>query len=632
MKINKKTRIIADNYYLSLLNQKSIIPRLDKKDIAIIICVTLIYSIVAFADLGSTKAPQTPFISRERGEEVVFDLGEERSFEVLYYPGIHWDSNNTFYISSGNNLDRLKIHYAKVRPRDCFNWIKHNIMVVKNSSPMTFSKRPAIHTGRYIRIMAEEKGLYLYEIMFIDSETREKITPTLISGNGANLIDEQGVLTGAPTWRNGMYFDEIYFARTGLEQLNSLRREEPSAIYDVSHPPLGKVFITFSIAIFGMTPFGWRFPGALAGVLMLPGMYMLGRLFTKRRFLAVLPMLLMAFDCMHFTQTRIATIESFVTLFIIWAIYFMFRYAFLNVYEMPFKMCLLPLALSGIFMGLACASKWVGCFAGLGLAIIFFISLHRQICQGMAAEKALKNGEASAIYESAAGSWKNRTVKTILYCVLFFVIIPLIIYYLSFYPAFASDFDGLTIEKVHRANIRMYNFHSTPGRGADHPFASEWYMWPLSQKPVYYYSAPRIDGTGSAIWVFGNPAVWWVSTAALIAIILYIIVNVVRAKKRVSKRAVFILIAYFAQYLPWCLVSRGKFIYYYFSAIPFAILAIAYLLDRIWDYYPKTSKAVAIGITLLSAVLFIGFFPYISGIRVSTVWLDAMRWFPGIYY
>lgn len=48
-------------------------------------------------------------------------------------------------------------------------------------------------------------------------------------------------------------------------------------------PPLGKVLIAFSISIFGMTPFGWRFAGALAGVLMLPGMYLLGKLLTKRR-------------------------------------------------------------------------------------------------------------------------------------------------------------------------------------------------------------------------------------------------------------------------------------------------------------------------------------------------------------
>ncbi|HHU03254.1 MAG TPA: phospholipid carrier-dependent glycosyltransferase [Christensenellaceae bacterium] len=625
-------KVSSDEYYLSSLNKKSRIPRLDKKDVAIIICVTLIYGIVALADLGSTSAPQNPFISSERGEEVVFDLGNERSFEVLYYPGIHWDSNNTFIISSGNSLDDLKPYHAKAYPGDCFTWIKQNTVADEHSTPMAFSGSPVIHSGRYISIEAEKIGLYIYEIMLVDTETREKITPTLISGNGANLIDEQGVLEAAPTWRNSMYFDEIYHARTGLEQLNSLRHEEPSAIYEVSHPPLGKVFMTLSIAIFGMTPFGWRFPGALAGVLMLPGMYMLGRLFTKRRYLAALPMLLMAFDCMHFAQTRIATIDSFVTLFIIWSTYFMFRYAFLNVYELPFSKSLLPLALSGIFMGLACASKWTGCYAGMGLAVIFFISLYRQIRQGIAAEKALKNGETNPIYESAANTWKNRTVKTLLYCVLFFVIIPLLIYYLSFYPVFVSSVDGLTIEKVHRANISMYNYHSAPGRGADHPFASKWYMWPLSQKPMYYYSAPRIDGTGSAIWAFGNPAVWWVSTVALIAIILYMIVNAVRGKERFSRRAIFILIAYFAQYLPWCLVPRGTYIYHYFPATPFAIMAIAYVIDRIWDYYPKTSRVVAIGITLLSAVLFIGFFPYISGVRVSTAWLDAMRWFPGIYY
>ena len=35
----------------------------------------------------------------------------------------------------------------------------------------------------------------------------------------------------------------------------------------------------------------------------------------------------------------------------------------------------------------------------------------------------------------------------------------------------------------------------------------------------------------------------------------------------------------------------------------------------------------------LAGVLFIAFFPYISGITASKAWLDAMKWFPGwLYY
>ena len=65
------------------------------------------------------------------------------------------------------------------------------------------------------------------------------------------------------------------------------------------------------IQLFGMTPFGWRFRGALTGVLMLPLMYLLAKQLTHDARLSFIAMCLFALDAMHFTQTRIATIDSY---------------------------------------------------------------------------------------------------------------------------------------------------------------------------------------------------------------------------------------------------------------------------------------------------------------------------------
>ena len=51
--------------------------------------------------------------------------------------------------------------------------------------------------------------------------------------------------------------------------------------YEWTHPPLGKVLMMVGIQLFGMTPFGWRFMGALMGVLMLPVMYLMAKQLTK---------------------------------------------------------------------------------------------------------------------------------------------------------------------------------------------------------------------------------------------------------------------------------------------------------------------------------------------------------------
>ena len=108
-----------------------------------------------------------------------------------------------------------------------------------------------------------------------------------------------------PSWWNSTYFDEIYHARTGFEFMNG------TVPYETSHPPLGKIFISWCISIFGMTPFGWRFAGAIAGILMLPGIYLLAKQLTKKTWAAFLSCILLALDCMHLTQTQIATIDSF---------------------------------------------------------------------------------------------------------------------------------------------------------------------------------------------------------------------------------------------------------------------------------------------------------------------------------
>ena len=55
----------------------------------------------------------------------------------------------------------------------------------------------------------------------------------------------------------------------------------------------------------------------------------------------------------------------------------------------------------------------------------------------------------------------------------------------------------------------MYNYHSTPGLGMDHPFYSPWYEWPLIKRPMYYASDRYVpENYGYAIFCFGNPAVW----------------------------------------------------------------------------------------------------------------------------
>ncbi len=147
--------------------------------------------------------------------------------------------------------------------------------------------------------------------------------------------------------------------------------------------------------MFGLTPFGWRFMGTIVGILMLPLMYLLAMVLFENRRYATIAMILMSFDFMHFTQTRIATIDSYGVFFIILMYLCMAIYYKMNFYKHSFVKTLIPLGLSGLFFGLGAASKWICIYAGAGLAILFFSTLFNRFQEYM----HVRNNEANEISE-----------------------------------------------------------------------------------------------------------------------------------------------------------------------------------------------------------------------------------------
>ena len=639
--------------------------------------VTAVYAVVALTNLGSTVSPQTWWRSTSSTDAIVLDLGQIRAANMLYLGGIHSRSHEFIVRVSDDGESWSEANWAQILEGQCFEW-QYLRDSYQADGTRNYTTTPVILTGRYVRIEARAIATTLYEVILRDPNTQEVFPVSVVSGDGANLIDEQDTFTGDPGWYNSTYFDEIYHARTGYEHYLAMRGDTTYYPYETSHPPLGKVLIAFAISIFGMTPFGWRFAGAMAGVLMLPGMYLLGKLLTRRRITAFSAMFLMAVDFMHFTQTRIATIDSFVVLFIIWSFVFMVYYVRMDYWGKVLWKTLVPLCLSGVFMGLAVASKWTGCYAGVGLALLFFWSLYRRFRQSLYAKELPQNERA----ERAAREIYRRPVVTLLSCLVFFVAIPAGIYYASYIPYFLPYTpSGVTVKRVIEAAQGMLSYHSTPGLGMDHAFYSPWYQWPVIGKPMWYYSSTyRPAGMPQTIVAFGNPAVWWGGLAGLAAVVLIWLGRHVRRDglslytQANDMRPAIVLIGLAAQYVPWTLVPRGTYIYHYFPSVTFIILCIALSLDCFYDCTASPIKVPALAarflakwhgwfgnpvsdelkekanqthtlhaqrwplvltilILAVALALFVAFFPYISGCWASNAWLRAMQWFRGwIYY
>ena len=588
-----------------------------------IAAVTALYALFTFLNLGSLQAPQTMWTSSAPGETVIFDLGEVRPFQMTYYGGICNTSFTVEYSQDGENWDEPFL--AVYNQGEIFRWLWYKPSARNAEGKFYSLGEYGLTEARAVRVTAERAGLVLAEIAFLDADGKPLPVAAVYTRGGTEeamdpllLIDEQGTVPAAPSYFNGTYFDEIYHVRTAYEHLHGMHA------YEWTHPPLGKLLIASGIALFGMTPFGWRFAGALSGVIMLPLMYLLVRQLTKRRFPAFFAMALLALDCMHFTQSRLGTIDCFAVMFIMCMYLAMFRYAKMNFYHQSLRRTLAPLALSGISFALGCATKWICIYAGAGLAVLFFYTLgrrfaeHRYACAGMRAFTP----EEKKIAQRAERTLARNAALTCLWCVLFFVIVPIVVYYFSYYWHLEPD-GNFSVKGVWELQKTMFNYHK--GLGDDpHFFRSPWYEWPLIIRPMWYYSGYDFVPADmvSSISCMGNPAVWWGGLAAL----FYVLWRAVRMGRR-DRRCAWVLIGFASQFLPWVLVPRSTFIYHYFASVPFIILCAAILIDDI----EKRDRRLAVrvgGIWIGAATALCAmFYPIMSGLPFPRRFAKYLRWF-----
>lgn len=577
----------------------AVFPKLTRADVIAMAAITVVYSCVALYDLGDMHAPETEYMVSDSA--VTVDLGREydiRSYKFFlgsYELGEERALTIDFMDSARNVTKQEKLTEGSV-----FHWEEKNINT----------------RARYIDFSTNGKNLSLKEFAIIDKD-ENMITPVSASPSaGSALYDEQDEVPERSTFRNGTYFDEIYHARTGYEFVHGL------SVYEWTHPPLGKVFIAAGIKLFGMNPFGWRIAGTVFGILMIPIIYLFALRLLKKSWLAIVTCLLFTFDFMHFAQTRIATIDVYITFFVILMFYFMYKYYCMSFYDTPLKKTLVPLALSGICMGLGVASKWTGVYAGVGLAIVFFITIYKRYDEYLYAVKH-PSGETDGIsHKFVIDNFKPYLIKTLLWCCIFFVIVPVVIYCASYFLYLrAPESHGL---KTIIENMQsMYTYHAKTVLGSEHPFSSLWYEWIIMKRPIWYYSGTVSDGIKEGISSFGNPLVWWIGIPSF----FYMVYRTIAKKDKIS---LFLCIAYIIQLLFWIPIKRLTFIYHYFPMIPFVVLMIGYSIKMIYDE-SKNKKAVMYGAFVYAAlvlVLFAMFYPVLSGHPCSTEYAkNFLKWF-----
>lgn len=576
--------------------------KMTKWDWILLLTIMIIYAGIAFYHLGDFEIPSTEYhtegtislqFSEEHPEitEVLYYLGERDSFQCYLeesMEGIRWTKVPLIIEEDAFILTEVEDFEAK----SVFSWQKATCHI---SSP-------------YVRFVCNDADFLLRELVFRDGEGN-----VLLPHNAKDyeaLFDEQKLCPKVSTHMDSTIFDEVYYARTAYEFLHG---EE---WFEKTHPPLGKLIVAVGIKLFGMNPFGWRSMGTLFGVLMLPVLYFFMKRLCDKTWISAFATALFALDFMHFTQTRLNTIDVYVTFFIMVMYYFMLCFLQTSFYDSSLKKCFVYLLGGGIATGLACATKWTGVYAIGGMALFWCCAMGKRYLEYRFACKNPDECSAGIAHREVIRQFKEKYWEIWLWSALCFIVIPLSIYGCAYLP-FSDGTSHGWLQRMIENQSYMYNFHSDVNKS--HSFSSWNFEWPVMTTPIWYSCAKISDTVQSNISAFGNPIIWWTG----IVVFWYMVYRAVRKKDGV---AAFLFLSYLSQFLPWGYVMRITFIYHYFPCVPFVVSMIAYTFYCFSGAEVKKRRrwvqAIA-GVYLAGAFVLFGiFYPVISGYPVKTAYVE----------
>ena len=539
-------------------------PKWTRREVGALLALTAATAVLSFSYLGSRTAPQDPLDATGTALSESVTL-DGSAVSLWVYPGISFGGSMTVTDANGSTVFEKELNYGT-----CFSWTANDVQLA---------------AGTQLTVMVE--NAQLFELAFRDANGR--LVP--VTGGGA-LFDEQTAVPDTISQLNSMYFDEIYHGRTGYEQLHKM------PVYETTHPPLGKDLIMVGIALFGMTAFGWRFAGTLFGVLLVTLAWCFVRSLTRKPWAAATAGVLLALDFMRFSQSRLATIDVYGTFFILLGAYCMVWYC-QRVLTDGVNRALLPMALGGVAFGLGCAAKWTGIYAGAGLAVLYLGVLYARWQQK-------RPGFRAEFRTAAVGG------------VLFYVLLPLCLYIGSYLPYWWRD-PAFSLSDWWQCQVSMFSYHAT--LKATHPFESRWYTWLLGLRPVWYYRNGYLPyGMKASIAGMAGPVIWLVGLAALVGLLWH------QVSGRGSRQGAGVLILYGTQLIPWMLVTRCTFLYHYFPSSMFCLAALALVLARM--KHVDWAKKIAAGLCVVALVLFVLYYPALSGLPIPAWWADALNALP----
>src|SRR5580692_11878965 len=151
-----------------------------------------------------------------------------------------------------------------------------------------------------------------------------------------------------------MFFDEGYFVPEARALLQGVPNPEPHAP-PLAKPPLGKLIMAVGMKAAGDNSFGWRIAGAVCGALTVAAVYLWAFLLLQDSNLAFLAAGLALLNNFLFVMSRIATVDVFLMVFLMWSLV---AYTAALVLPLGIGKRRFLFWAAGILVGLGGACKW----------------------------------------------------------------------------------------------------------------------------------------------------------------------------------------------------------------------------------------------------------------------------------
>ncbi|MBW4656153.1 MAG: phospholipid carrier-dependent glycosyltransferase [Kaiparowitsia implicata GSE-PSE-MK54-09C] len=478
---------------------------------------------------------------------------------------------------------------------------------------------------------------------------------------------------------NTLVFDEVYFANFAAEFLQGRQAFG-------GHPPLDTYLIAVGIwvgewvglgdaatrnSLTGMhlSTLSYRWLNAVTGAVLPLVAGAIALQLTHRRGYALVAAVVVALDGLFLVESRYALNNVYLVLFgLVGHLGLLLALNRLNQERQELQFFSKPrrwwvwlaLTLAGVGFGASIAVKWNGAGFWLGAIALWGLAWALRLASrrvgGHQPVESVERASALSLISPLAALTRLSGFQ-----VLFtFGAMPALTYYLLWLPYMRLD----PTLSFWQWQTSVLDYHNRVGGAEAHPYCSDWLSWLWMQRPIaYFYQTahaagppppivgPPLPATAARIaydvHAMGNPVLWWLSTLAVLALALGLGLALVDMTRRAVRgngarwmkgsgrspallgwAALFLVVNWVANWLPWASVSRCLFLYHYMPSLLFSMLAIALLLYLGLASPHQWHRVLSLALMALMAIAFVYWLPLYLGLPLSPSELADRRWFP----